>query len=369
MKLKEYEGKNIFQKNNIIIPKGFVVSSIEEIDNLLDLPSDIVVKSQILVGGRGKSGGIKFATKDNVKEVCSELLGSKIKDTLVDELLIEEKLNIEKEIYVALTIDRAAKSIKLLLSLEGGVEIEELSLSMPEKIFKTDINSLDRDLLDNFLGEFNYNDKLIEIIGSMKNIMINLDAELVEINPLVIHNNMLVAADSKIILDDNALYRHLEFKKGKKSQLTDIEKKADDNGLQYVELDGDVGVIGNGAGLVMATLDVLKYFNLNAANFLDVGGGASVDVMEKALEIVLIKNGLKAVIINIFGGITKCDEIALGIVNYKQKNSLDIPVVIRMIGTNEGKAKQILNENNILTEDSMEEAAKKVNEIVNKGVK
>lgn len=189
--------------------------------------------------------------------------------------------------------------------------------------------------------------------------MIDYDAELVEINPLVLSDDKLTAADSKIIIDDNALFRHPEFLDKKQEELTEIEREANKYGLQYVELDGDIAVIGNGAGLVMATLDVINYFNGRAANFLDIGGGASVEMMEKALEIVLMKNP-KGIFINIFGGITRCDDIANGIVNYVKKNKIKILMVIRMIGTNDKEGRAILNKNNIHALDSMEECAKTV---------
>ncbi|MBW3021687.1 ADP-forming succinate--CoA ligase subunit beta, partial [Candidatus Woesearchaeota archaeon] len=208
--------------------------------------------------------------------------------------------------------------------------------------------------------EIKNKEEIIEIIKNLNRLMKEFDCELVEINPLVLSNGEYIAADSKVVLDDNALYRHPEFKK--EEELTDIEKKAAEHGLQYVELDGDIAIIGNGAGLVMSTLDVLKHFGGKPANFLDVGGGASVSVMEKSLEIVLMKKP-KGVFINIFGGITRCDEIAQGLVNYIKNNNIEIPMVVRMIGTNEEGGERILNQNGIKSLDSMEECAKNIVEM------
>lgn len=348
MKLLEHEGKTIFKKYGIEVPEGAVVSSADDVD----VSKDVVVKAQVLVGGRGKAGGIKFASSD-VKEVVNSVLKLEIKGEKVKEVLVEEKLDIEQEIYLAVAVDRNAKCLTLLYSEEGGVDIEQLAVSSPDKVLKIPIK-------DN-----NAFDKLPEdikpVAEKLYRISKDLDAELVEINPLVKCKGKLVAADSKIIIDDNALFRHPEF--SKKENLTEIEKLAVRSGLQYVELKGNIAIIGNGAGLVMATLDILDYFGGRPANFLDIGGGASVEKMEKALGIILMKKP-KAVFINIFGGITRCDDIASGLINYVKSKGITIPMVVRLIGTNEEEGKKILNDNNISSLDSMEECAKKVVELV-----
>ncbi|MBW3003188.1 ADP-forming succinate--CoA ligase subunit beta [Candidatus Woesearchaeota archaeon] len=361
MKLKEYQGKELFRRYGIKTPEGYVVSSV---DDVKEQPG--VVKVQVLVGGRGKAGGIKVANADNIKDICQELLNMEIKGLKVKELLIEEKINIEKELYLSITVNRGDKCFTLIFSEEGGVDIE----SVPkEKIVKVNFYDID-DVIDEIKNKINDNrtinkeiknkEEIIEIIKNLNRLMKEFDCELVEINPLVLSNGEYIAADSKVVLDDNALYRHPEFKK--EEELTDIEKKAAEHGLQYVELDGDIAIIGNGAGLVMSTLDVLKHFGGKPANFLDVGGGASVSVMEKSLEIVLMKKP-KGVFINIFGGITRCDEIAQGLVNYIKNNNIEIPMVVRMIGTNEEGGERILNENGIKSLDSMEECAKNIVEM------
>ncbi|MEA3430127.1 MAG: ATP-grasp domain-containing protein [Nanoarchaeota archaeon] len=351
MKLKEYQGKDLFRKYGIKVPEGYVISSIDELHD----EKEAIVKVQLLVGGRGKAGGIKVASAANIKEICTELFNSKIKELPVKELLIEDKVDIEKELYLSITINRADKCLTLIFSEAGGVDIE----SVPkDQIVKINFFKIE-DAVEDINKKIN-NEKIIEIIMNLHKLMTELDCELVEINPLFLSEGKYIAGDSKVILDDNALYKHPEFKK--EEELTEIEKKATEYGLQYVELDGDIAIIGNGAGLVMSTLDVLKYFGGKPANFLDVGGGASVEKMERSLEIVLMKNP-KGVFINIFGGITRCDEIAQGLVNYVNNNNVEVPVVVRMIGTNEKEGLQILKQAGIESLDSMEDCAKKIIEM------
>jgi len=347
MKLKEYQGKEIFHKFGIRIPDSFLITDSEQIK---EIKGEKVLKAQVLHGKRGKSGLIQFADEKNIKEKAEEMLKKDVK-----EILVEEKLKYEKEYYLSITIDRTEKKAKLIFSSEGGMEIEELADKNPEKIKKYPI---DENISLKDIAKETGIDKII--LEKLLRIFNECDAELVEINPLCSTEKGFVALDSKIIIDDNALYRQ-EFKKDE--GLTDIEKKAKEHGLNYVELKGNIGVIGNGAGLVMSTLDVIKYFNGEVSNFLDIGGGADKEKMEKAIELVLIKNP-KGIFINIFGGITRCDDIAEGIVAYKKKNDLSIPMVIRMIGTNEEKAKDILEKNNIHFIDSMEKGAKKIVELV-----
>ncbi len=347
MKLKEYEGKEIFKKYGIKVPESFLITHPDQIKRIHE---DVVLKAQVLQGGRGKAGLIQKANQEDIVKKTKELFNKNIK-----EILIEKRVDIKKEFYISITIDRLKKKPILMFSTEGGVDIEELSEKHPEKIIKKHI---DENLsLESLAKELNLDVHLIEKLIKIFN---ECDAELVEINPLALTNNGFIALDSKIIIDDNALFRQ-EFKKDE--SLTDIEKKAKEYDLSYVELDGNIGIIGNGAGLVMSTLDVVNYFGGKVANFLDVGGGATKEKMKKSLELVLTKKP-KGIFINIFGGITRCDEIAQGLVDYKKTHNLDIPLVIRMIGTNEDKAKDILEENGIHFIDSMEEGAKKIVELV-----
>lgn len=325
MRLKEYEGKLLFEKYGIPVPKGRLITSVQP-------EPSMIAKAQTLSGKRFKRGLIRPATEENLKELFK----------YCDEILLEEKLNIEAEYYLSLAIEREEKDIILLFSEEGGIEIEDSSkiLKIPYK----NISQLP-------------NKNLLPIIESMYKLMKDYNALLVEINPLALSKNRLVAADAKIILDDNV--KHPEFRKS----LTKLEEEAEEYGLSYVELDGKIAVIGNGAGLVMATLDMVTYFGGKVANFLDLGGGATVEKMEKALQIV-IKKKPSLIFINIFGGITRCDQIAQGLINYKSQNKLEIPIIVRMIGTNEEEAKKILAENEIKSFDSMEECAKRAVEDV-----
>jgi succinyl-CoA synthetase beta subunit len=321
MRLKEYQGKELFKKYDIDIPEGKIITSIEP-------NPDRIAKAQVLSGKRGKNGLIAAATEENLKRIFQHC----------KEILIEEKLEIEKEYYLSLTIDKNEKQIVILFSREGGIEVEDAK----------QMKKLPYERRGELPKEF------IPILEKMHKLMKDCNATLVEINPLVLAKNKLMAADSKIILDDNVKQ---EFEKN----LTELEREAGKHGLSYVELEGNIAIIGNGAGLVMATLDVVGYFGGKVANFLDLGGGASVEKMEKAMEIILKKNP-KVIFINIFGGITKCDDIANGLINYKDRK----PIIIRMIGTNEEQAKKILKENNIMTYESMEECAKKAVENANK---
>jgi len=343
MKLKEYQGKELLQKYGIKTPDSFLITKPEQIK---EVQGEVVIKAQVLHGGRGKLGLIQFATNKDAKEKAEQIFKKGIK-----EILVEERIKPEKEYYLSITIDRSEKKPLLMFSAEGGIDIEDLALKNPEKIKKYCINE---EFSPKEVGkELNLEPMLIEKVYK---IFKDYDAELVEINPLANTAKGLMALDAKVIIDDNALFRH-EFKKDE--TLTELERKAKEADLSYVELDGNIGVIGNGAGLVMATLDVVNYYKGKVANFLDVGGGADKAKMEKALELVLEKNP-KGIFINIFGGITRCDEIAQGLVEYKKEHKLEIPIVVRMIGTNEKQAKEILKKNDIHFIDSMEEGAKKI---------
>ncbi len=369
MKLKEYEGKELFKKYKLVVPKSFVVTSPEEVgDHLDDLPGDeVVLKSQVLVGGRGKAGGIKICSKEEAVEVARKMLGTRLKGEAVMELLVEEKIQIDQELYLSFTVNRAEKALTMLFSLEGGVDIEELAHSSPEKIARVVMTDFDAKAVHADLEWLDYGKELFSIVRSLHGMMIREDAQLVEINPLVISNGNLVAADSKVVIDDNALFRHDEFAKNRELELTGLEAEAQRAGLQYVELDGDIAIIGNGAGLVMATLDVIAYFGGKPANFLDVGGGASVEKMETALDIVLSKKEVKGLFINVFGGITRCDDIAQGLANYRKENNITVPMVVRLIGTNEKKGKKILEKNGIPALNSMETGAQKIIELLEGG--
>jgi succinyl-CoA synthetase beta subunit len=372
MKLYEYQAKEIFSKYGIPVPKGIVVSNSDEYKNksqdvtIPELILPVAIKSQVLVGGRGKAGGIKFADNpENLKITIDELVGMSIKGYIVQQVLVEQKLDLTdaQEMYIGFTIDRSAKKPVAIVSSEGGVDIEQVAAETPEKIFKLDIDPLaefemyQARYLAKKLG---LNDKTMlqvaGIIHKLFKLFRDYDAELAEINPLIVGSKAgVVAADAKMNIDDNSLYRHKEFSEVIRvsDEYTPIEQKAKDAGLAYVELGGDIGIIGCGAGLVMASLDILNQYNGKAANFLDVGGGATAENMRQALELVEMKEGVKSVFVNIFGGITRCDEIAKGIVEFSPK----IPLAIRMMGTNQEEGKKILKENGYNVFNTLEESA------------
>ncbi len=364
MKLLEYEAKDIFVEYGIPTSTGIVI---EDLDNLkavlykLGLP--VVLKAQVLVGGRGKAGGIKIAkTEEEATSMAEQILSMEIKGLPVKKLLVCTPSVIEKELYVGFVVDRNKKKMTLLASTEGGVDIEQVAASTPERIHKVVIDpiiGLQDHEARNVARKLGYTgsdiNALTSIIYKLGQIMQDKDAELIEINPLAITPNGFEALDAKLIIDDNSLFRHPEFANDMKDtqEFTAIEKTAKEAGLAYVELDGDIGIIGCGAGLVMASLDVVNHYGGKPANFLDIGGGATSENMKKALEIITMKDGIKSIFINIFGGITKCDEVAKGILEFNPP----VPVFVRMMGTNEKEAKRILNDAGYELYGSMHEAA------------
>ena len=380
MKLFEYEAKAIFLKHGIPTPLGKLANSPTKAREVtMQLHTPVVIKAQVTVAGRGKAGGILFANSPTEAEVAAKkLLSKRIKGTKVQSVLIEEKASIRKELYFGITIDRSSRSYVAVASSEGGMEIEEVAATMPEKIIKVFIDPLyglrsyhacqiakklgykGRQMLD-----------LATIFHKQYEVALSYDAELAEMNPLVeTSEGKFVAVDTRLIIDDNALYRHPEFKKRLteiEAELTSQELEARKNGLAYVKLDGNIGVIGNGAGLVMATLDAIKLYGGRPANFLDVGGGATADRIVAALNLVFSDPRVNVVFVNILGGITRCDEVARGILEARRRTGFLKPVVIRLVGTNEEEGKRILTDAGFHVLDSMEEAAEKAMTIVKSG--
>lgn len=376
MKLHEYEAKKIFARYGIPIPKGEVAATstqAREITAKLNVP--VIVKAQILVAGRGKAGGILFAdTPEEAELAAKKLLDAEIKGVRVSSVLVEEKVSVQKELYLGITVDRAQRCYVAVASSEGGMEIEEIAAKTPEKIVKFFIDpaygfrlyharQVVRKL--GYVGRQMLN--LASIFFKLYRLAIDCDVELAEMNPLMEKPNQeFVAADTRLIVDDNALYRHVELKNRlaeRETDLTPQELKAQESGLAYVKLEGNIGIIGNGAGLVMATLDTIQLYGGNPANFLDVGGGASAERMAAALNIVLSDSEVKAVLINVLGGITRCDDIAKGVLEVRKRVGFAKPIVIRLVGTNEEEGRRILTEAGIHVLSSMEEAAEKVVEI------
>jgi succinyl-CoA synthetase beta subunit len=376
LKLFEYEAKKILIKYGIPVPRGELATDIghaREIASKLKPP--FAVKAQVLVAGRGKAGGIIFAnTVEEAVEAAGKLLGMEIKGMRVKSVWIEEKLDVKREIYFGITIDRFKQSYVAVASAFGGMEIEEIAQKTPENVVKILISpqqGLRSYKARQIARRIGYaGSQLVElarIFEKLYTVCIDYDAELVEMNPLVeTPDEKFLAADARIIMDDNALFRHPEYKKrlfDGESELDPQELEALKNDLAYVKLDGNIGVIGNGAGLVMATLDTIRYFGGKPANFLDVGGGAPSDKIAAALKIVLSDPNVKVLFINILGGITRCDEVAQGILYAKKTVGMTKPMIIRLVGTNEEEGKRILTEAGIQVLGSMEEAAKRAVEI------
>jgi len=381
LKLFEHEAKAIFSKYEIPTPQGGLATSptrAREIAAQINVP--VAVKAQVLVAGRGKAGGILFAVSPRKAELAAKkLLGAEIEGFKVRSVLVEEKISIQKELYFGVAVDRSNRCYVAIASSEGGMEIEEIAAATPEKIVKVFVDPLHGfrfyhacQVAKGLGYSGNQMRNLAKILLKLYKVAMDYDAELAEINPLAeTPEGKLVAVDTRLIMDDNALYRHSEFKrrltKEGEAELPPLELEARKSGLAYVKLRGNIGVIGNGAGLVMATLDAIQLYGGNPANFLDIGGGASADVMATALNLIFSDPRVNVVFVNILGGITRCDEVARGILEAKGRVGFLKPVVVRLVGTNEKEGKLILTEAGIHVLDSMEEAAKRAVEIAKTG--
>ena len=360
MKLKEYQAKKLIDQYDIPIPRGVLFTQTGPLGDLDFLQSsECLVKSQILSGSRKKKGAILESSKKNCAELVKQVMGTSVEGEKVEEVLVEEKLPIKKEFYVGVTIDRFSRKYVVLLSKEGGIDIEEAAQKTPEKIDKIYFESYRTQFLLSVLKEKKYPESLLAIVRKMFNLLRDADATLVEINPLIDTGAELVAVDAKILIDENALYRQPALKAYQYQGLTAVEKVARSVDIHYVDLDGDIGVIGNGAGLVMATIDLLVDEGSQPANFMDLKGGTGVETMEAALE-TITKKPLKGLCINVFGGITHCDDLARGIINFLELHPLGFPIVVRMIGTHEKEAAKILKKVGISAFDSMEKAISEV---------
>ena len=368
MKMFEYMGKELFSKFGLPVPKGKMVTNPDEAAAVAaEIGAPVVIKSQVLSGKRGKAGGIKFAdTPEEAKAAAQELLGMTIQGLPVEILLVEQKLQIDKELYLSITIDNAARKPVLIASAHGGMDIEEVA---EELIIKKQIDVelgmqgfIARDVVRKMGISLAtpHGKELVKVITTLYKIFIQKDADLVEINPLVFSGDKVIAADAKVTIDDEALYRQKDLPRVEERTAT--EKAAHDLGLSFVELDGDIGVMANGAGITMGTLDALSYYGGKPANFLDAGGGTGEEGTAKALELILARNP-KAIIINIFGGITRCDDVANAFASVKKKTGIPVPVVIRLVGTNQEAGRAILKEVGIEAYDFMQDAAMKAVEL------
>jgi len=373
MKLFEFEAKNILQKYGIATPQGNIAGNSDETQAIAtEIGKPVVLKSQILVSGRGKADGIVFVDEAaDVKKAASNLIGSTIKEFVVKSLLVEERLNIIKQFYASVAIDRQARRYLVLASTNGGVDIEQIALSSPDKISRYWVNpavGFSKHVAESIITRFSDMNKqdateFASIISTLYKVAVDYDAELVEINPLAkTASGEFVAADARITIDDNALFRHPEFTDRSSLRVDDtsLETEARRQNLAYVDLTGDIGIIGNGAGLVMTTLDLVDLFGGRPANFLDIGGGAQIEVIKQSVMLVMSKPEVKAVLINILGGITRCDLVARGIIEGLNESSVKKPIAVRMMGTNEEEGREILRQAGVHSYSNMEEAAKEV---------
>lgn len=359
MKLREYEAKNVIKAAGIPVPAGFLIRSADELAQHLDaLGNAFVLKAQVDVGGRGKAGGILMADKAAGKKVAQELFGKSIKGLPVKEILAEQRLDIRHEYYLSITIDRSSRRPLILFTEAGGVEIEITAKEHPELIRKVTANPLMRDLPPFLIRELigTSPKEIGPVINKLYRIFIEKDALLAEINPLVATPEGIFAADAKIIVDDNALGRQgITVNR----DLSEREREAEKHGFSYVELDGAIGVIGNGAGLTMATLDLIEHYGGKAANFLDVGGGAESERVMHAVRLVASVPTVKVIVVNLLGGITKCDEVAKGII----AAGISQKVIVRLAGTNEAEGRRLLTEKGYEMLDTMDLVVKKAVEV------
>ena len=370
MKLHEYQSKQLFARYGIPIPKGRVAATSNEAKHIAEeLGSRVVIKSQVLVGGRGKAGGIRLAKNpEEAEEFASQILAMEIKGLPVRKVLVDGAANIDKEIYLGITNDRAARKPVMMASASGGVDIEEIALHSPEKIIKIHIDPL--------LGLRDYQARDVaagidlprehwrsfgQICHGLWKAYYECDATLAEINPLVITaGNQLLAVDGKMLLDDNALYRHPDL-----AEMRDLDVEAASEiearkfGLSFIKLDGNIGCMVNGAGLAMTSMDLLKMLGGKPANFLDIGGGAGSDKVTAALRIILSDPNVKVILFNIFGGITRCDEVARGILTALEEVKPKVPMVVRLVGTNAEEGSRLLSGAKMITAVTLMEAAKK----------
>ncbi len=377
MKLNEYQSKQIFARYGIPIPHGELANQPSKVRELAARAGHpVVIKAQVLVGGRGKAGGVKVAaTPEEAEQHASNILNMHIKGLPVRNVLVDEAIKAKSEVYLGIVVDRAKGMPTVMASSAGGVEIEEVARTTPEKIMRVSI--------DPMLGIQSYQARALafgigldkKLVGEFTNVVSALyrvftenDASLAEINPLFItQDDHLLAADGKIVLDDNGLFRHPDLAKLRDmDEETPAETQAREAGLSFVKLDGNIGCMVNGAGLAMATMDVIKLNGGEPANFLDIGGGAKAEKVAAALRIILADPNVKAVLLNIFGGITRGDEVARGIVEALHAVKTDVPMVARIVGTNAEEGRQILAEAKMETAESLEEGARKAVAIANK---
>jgi succinyl-CoA synthetase beta subunit len=370
MNLHEYQGKELFARYGLPVLPGQVAGSPEEARNIAaSLGGTVVIKAQVQAGGRGKAGGVKLAhDPDEASARAREILALTIKGLPVRKVLVAKAADIAREYYCAIVMDREKKAPLVMLSAAGGVDIEEVARTAPEKIVRFHI-PLDglrpymaRNLMRPLFSDFSQVTQAAEILMRLYRVYTDADCSLAEINPLAVTpDGKVLALDAKVTLDDNADFRHKDWENWRDpAEETPGERLAREKGLSYVKLDGDIGCIVNGAGLAMATMDLIKHYGGEPANFLDIGGSSNPEKVTAALKIITTESHVRAILFNIFGGITRCDDVANGIVASLQSSPLTVPLVIRLTGTNEDKARDILTANGLGATTSMDEAVRMV---------
>lgn len=376
MKIHEYQGKELFDRMGIPTAKGKVCRSVSEVLSAYEELGleRAVVKAQVLTGGRGKAGGIKIGNnRAEIEAAAKAILGMEIKGLIVDRVMVAEAVEIAAEFYFSFAVDRNAKSVVIILSREGGVEIEEVAAKTPEKIHKIPIfpfvgipDFLAKKAAAMLFDEWSLVNQGYKMIQNLYKLMVATDASLVEVNPLVVtKDGRLIALDAKLNFDDNALFRQPEIEslyEPDEEEKRELEAKS--NGFSFVHLGGEIGCMVNGAGLAMATMDLIKLYGGKPANFLDIGGSSNPRKVIEAMKLLLSDKEVKVVLINIFGGITRCDDVARGLISAFNEIKTDIPIVIRLTGTNEKEGREMLKGTPFHSAETMGEAIKKAVELV-----
>lgn len=378
MNIHEYQAKQIFENYGIPVPQYEVASTPEEAKSIAaKIGKPVVIKAQVLVGGRGKAGGIKFARNpEEAEAVASKILGMEIKSMKVHQVLVAESVDIQTEAYLGVIVDRNSKSPVVMVSSEGGIDIEEVARKTPEKIHKLAVDPLThllahqaRELCFKLYGESKIALGAATILSKLYKAFVGSDASLAEINPLVLTPDLdLWAIDAKVNIDDNGLFRQSQI-----ASMRDVayessqETIAREKGLAFHKFEGNIGNVVNGAGLAMATMDLIKEVKGEPANFLDIGGSSSPEKVTNALTILLSDPNVKVVLFNIFGGITRCDDVARGIIQGMEELNVKVPIVIRLTGTNEKEAYEMLTKTELIPASSMLEGAKKAVELAREG--
>jgi succinyl-CoA synthetase beta subunit len=375
MKVREFEARSVFRRHGLPVPDGVLATSAEAVVEAAEtFACEVVVKAQVLAGGRGKAGGVKLAkTPAEAGEVAHDIFQLTIAGEGVSSVLVAPAVDIVREFYLGIVVDRISQQLLLMASSKGGVDIEEVAVADPDAIHRVEVSPDEglpawqaRTLAFQLGLEGDQTTQFVGIASGLINAFIDVDASLAEVNPLVVDvEGNLLAIDAKLTIDENALYRQPEMRSVRQeAEENPAERRAREAGVSYIKLDGSIGCMVNGAGLAMATMDVIKNHGGEPANFLDVGGGAGVERITEAFDIILSDENVKAVLINIFGGITRADDVATGVIEARRSLSRDVPIVVRVAGTREAEAKVLLEQEGLRAEVSMDRAAARVVEAV-----